>query len=130
MMRCDKAGELMSLRLAGMLGDEVERELSSHIEECERCALEWRRFESTQAVLLSWHAPRSPEGLTASILEASERTDDRLVGFGSGTHPHTNRTSDAEATTPRPLAFDWGSAYSTTHCCSHTRSNRRGRHGY
>jgi len=53
-MRCEKAQRLISLWLDGTLGNEDERALLAHIENCRHCRRVWRDWEQMRSVLRSY----------------------------------------------------------------------------
>ena len=61
-MKCEKAQQLISLWLDGMLGNEDEQALMAHIENCRHCRRVWRDWEQIRFALRSYpSATLSPE---------------------------------------------------------------------
>ena len=61
-MKCEKAQQLISLWLDGMLEGEDEQALMAHIENCRHCRQVWRDWEQIRVALRSYpSATLSPE---------------------------------------------------------------------
>ena len=72
-MRCEKACEMMSLRLDGRLLPAELAELDGHVAGCGECREEWRRLQAIDAVLSAASAAAAPARLRGDVLARLNR---------------------------------------------------------
>ena len=72
-MHHERAEELMSLRLDGLLSEREEAALQAHLRSCQRCAQIWQRMSAVSVLLESQPAVGPGPGFVEQILEKARR---------------------------------------------------------
>lgn len=67
-MKCEKAEQLISLWLDGILSETEEAKLIAHLQTCRQCRQTWSEWERMKAVLRSYPSAEPPPDFNRKIL--------------------------------------------------------------
>ena len=84
-MRCEQAGEMMSLRLDGRLDSAQIALLEDHMVDCSACRAEWRRLQELDALLASAPMVQAPVRLRVRVMARLSRREQARRAIIGGT---------------------------------------------
>jgi anti-sigma factor RsiW len=74
-MRCEQAGEMLSVRLDGCLDRRESVRLEEHLAACSACRTEWQKMRAVDRLFKTVPVSQAPVGLHASVMARIDRRE-------------------------------------------------------